>query len=59
VADVRCKDKTGVVRVWAGTEAAYQNQAIKQNRPELEKARKAIEKQLSEAAEVLGEERDG
>ncbi|MFJ4782138.1 hypothetical protein [Streptomyces sp. NPDC088794] len=59
VADVRCKKETGVVRVWADTEAAYQNQAIEENRPALEKARKAVGRQLSAAAEVLGEGQDG
>ncbi|MGW3290952.1 hypothetical protein ACWDR3_40600 [Streptomyces sp. NPDC001002] len=59
VADVRCKEATGVVRVWADTEAAYQNQAIEENRPALEKARKAVGRQLSAAAEVLGQGRDG
>ncbi|MEV0387999.1 hypothetical protein [Nonomuraea sp. NPDC050643] len=52
VADVRCKESTGLARVWANVEAAYQREAIGEHAARLEQVRKAVAAQVAAATRV-------
>lgn len=53
VADVRCKERTGLVRVWHAAEARIQEEAIGRHLEYLTKLRDAMDKSLAAARAVL------
>jgi hypothetical protein len=53
VADVSCKQQTGLVAVWSAVDAADQNTAIKQHAAELVKVEQNLREQLRNVAAVL------
>ena len=54
VADVECKQQTGLIRIWFDEETAIQKQLVAGDRAALDRARARTDKTLSKAAAVNG-----
>ncbi|SEH03156.1 hypothetical protein SAMN05444920_13360 [Nonomuraea solani] len=53
VADVACKEETGLVEVWRRTEEKLQTAALKQHPADLDQVRRTLEKERTEAIRVV------
>ncbi|MFD9336235.1 hypothetical protein ACFWBF_17755 [Streptomyces sp. NPDC060028] len=53
LADVACKENTGLVGTWAGVEAAYQQDLLRQHGTEIKDIERQRQSQLAKTAETI------